>query len=202
MVIRKRATFGPGVRAHGPQSQFRFGSFMHPCGKLLDVCLTPSTVMLMAWYKDPDGKLVKIWASGTVKRVADGLTNTRSARAKKILPAGALLWAWDADPDRNEAAGTHADPIPSHPVLSHPVHRTRHHPNPARPDPTQLHPAPSSSSGERWLVLLPEKWNKHVQYAWRFDPCELAASAATATGARPAPRRPHFETSEAEEEFS
>ena len=50
-------------------------------------------------------------------------------------------------------------------------------------------------------MLLPEKWNKHVQYAWRFDPCELAASAATATGARPAPRRPHFETSEAEEEF-
>jgi len=40
-----------------------------------------------------------------VKRVADGLTDTRSARAKKILPAGALLWAWDADADYNEAAG-------------------------------------------------------------------------------------------------
>ena len=38
-------------------------------------------------------------------RVADGLTNTRSARAKKILPAGALLWAWDADPEFEEVAG-------------------------------------------------------------------------------------------------
>ena len=38
-------------------------------------------------------------------RVADGLTDKRSARAKKILPAGALLWAWDADPDFDEKAG-------------------------------------------------------------------------------------------------
>ena len=30
---------------------------------------------------------------GKVVRVADGLTDKRSARAKKILPAGALLWA-------------------------------------------------------------------------------------------------------------
>ena len=192
---REAAGISDSVEARQPREAPAFNTEL--VRKQLEVCYP---------YKDPDGKLVKIWASGTVKRVADGLTNTRSARAKKILPAGALLWAWDADPDRNEAAGTHADPIPSHPVLSHPVlshpvHRTRHHPNPARPDPTQLHPAPSSSSGERWLVLLPEKWNKHVQYAWRFDPCELAASAATATGARPAPRRPHFETSEAEEEF-
>ena len=66
-----------------------------------------------------------------MKRVADGLTDKRSARAKTILPAGALLWAWEADPEYKEAAG------------------------------------------EQWLVLLPEKWNKHVQYAWRFDPCEL-----------------------------
>jgi len=28
-----------------------------------------------------------------VKRVADGLTDKASTRAKKILPAGALLWA-------------------------------------------------------------------------------------------------------------
>ena len=68
-------------------------------GKQIEVC----------WpYKLPDGKIKKIWASGKVKRVADGLTDQRSARAKKILPAGALLWAWDADPDRDEAAGTRA----------------------------------------------------------------------------------------------
>ena len=30
------------------------------------------------------------------KRVADGLTD-KAVRGKKILPAGALLWAWDAD---------------------------------------------------------------------------------------------------------
>ena len=54
-----------------------------------------------------------------------------SKRAQKILPAGALLWAWDADPDYDEVAG------------------------------------------EQWLILLPEKWNKQLQYSWRFDPCEL-----------------------------
>ena len=91
----------------------------------------------MCWpYKDKDGKTVKIWASGKVKRVADGLTDTRSARAKKILPAGALLWAWEADAQYNEAAG------------------------------------------EQWMVLLPQKWNRHVQYSWRFDPRELVAQGS------------------------
>ena len=37
--------------------------------------------------------------------MADGLTDKSSARAKKILPAGAILWAWDADPAYNEPAG-------------------------------------------------------------------------------------------------
>ena len=46
-----------------------------------------------------------IWSSGTVKRIADGLTDKRSSRAQKILPAGAVLWAWDADPDFDEQAG-------------------------------------------------------------------------------------------------
>ena len=39
-----------------------------------------------------------IWASERVVRVADGLTDKRSLHAKKVLPGGALLWAWDADP--------------------------------------------------------------------------------------------------------
>jgi hypothetical protein len=57
-------------------------------------------------YFDKDSKEpCLIWAWGTVKRVADGLTDTRSSRAKKILPGGALLWAWDADPERDEKAG-------------------------------------------------------------------------------------------------
>ena len=40
-----------------------------------------------------------------LKRIADGLTDKRSARAKKVLPAGAVLWAWDADPEFDEQAG-------------------------------------------------------------------------------------------------
>ena len=48
---------------------------------------------------------MKIWASGTVKRVADGLTHKRTERCTNILPAGALLWAWDADADFDEQAG-------------------------------------------------------------------------------------------------
>ena len=46
-----------------------------------------------------------VWSTGTVKRIADGLTDTRSKRAQKILPGGAVLWAWDADPDFDEQAG-------------------------------------------------------------------------------------------------
>ena len=38
-------------------------------------------------------------------RIADGLTDKRSKRAQKILPGGAVLWAWDADPEFDEAAG-------------------------------------------------------------------------------------------------
>ena len=28
-------------------------------------------------------------------------------------------------------------------------------------------------AGEKWLFLLPKRWNKHVQYAWRYGPREL-----------------------------
>ena len=38
-------------------------------------------------------------------RVADGLTDKRSKRAQKVLPAGMVLWAWDADPEFDEPAG-------------------------------------------------------------------------------------------------
>ena len=114
-------------------------------GKRIEVC----------WPYKENGTTVKIWASGTVKRVADGLVDKASARAKKILPAGALLWAWDADPEYDERAG------------------------------------------EKWLMLLPKKWNKQVQYAWRFDPCELAPPGT----ARPPPRAPRFEPGAPRDEF-
>lgn len=50
-------------------------------------------------------------------------------------PAGMLLWAWDADPEFDEAAG------------------------------------------EKWLALLPKKWNKQQIYSWRYDPREFAPAA-------------------------
>ena len=116
-------------------------------GKRLEVC----------WPYKEKGKTVKIWASGTVKRVADGLQDTRSARAKKILPAGALLWGWEADPEYDEVAG------------------------------------------EQWLILLPQKWNKHVQYAWRFDLSPPAAPGAG--GAHAASRRVREDACETDEEY-
>ena len=33
------------------------------------------------------------------------MTDKRSGRARKVLPAGAVLWAWDADPEFDEQAG-------------------------------------------------------------------------------------------------
>ena len=115
-----------------------------------DSSLVDKRIEVLWPYKDKEGDTVKIWASGRVARVADGLTDKRSPRARKILPAGALLWAWDADAEYNESAG------------------------------------------EQWLILLPEKWNKQVQYAWRYDPCELA------TGRRkPKPQGPRIEPSDA-----
>ena len=78
---------------------------------------------------------VLIWATGRIARVADGLTDRRSARAKTVLPAGMVLWAWEADPEFDEPAG------------------------------------------EKWLALLPNKWNKQQLYSWRFDPREFKATA-------------------------
>ena len=114
-------------------------------GKRLEVC----------WPYQHEGKTVKIWASGTVKRVADGLNDKASTRCKKILPAGALLWAWDADPNYDEAAG------------------------------------------EKWLILLPNRWNRHVQYAWRYDPCELAPQGAP----KPPPRPPQVDDASSDLEY-
>ena len=53
-----------------------------------------------------EGAHLAIWAEGRVARVADGLTDKRSSRAKLILPAGMVLWAWDADPQFEEPAGS------------------------------------------------------------------------------------------------
>ena len=87
-------------------------------------------------YTDKEsGKRVLIWASGCIKRVADGLTDRRSKKAQTVLPAGMVLWAWEADPEFEEPAG------------------------------------------EKWLALLPKKWNKQQLYSWRYDPREFSAAA-------------------------
>ena len=43
-------------------------------------------------------------------------------------------------------------------------------------------------AGEKWLILKPGDWNRQVQYAWRFDPCELGTPGRP----KPPPRRPTF----------
>ena len=50
-------------------------------------------------------------------------------------------------------------------------------------------PAYDEQAGEEWLFLKPAKWNAHVQYAWRYDPCELTPQGA----ARPPPRAPRLD---------
>ena len=61
--------------------------------------------VLWKYFNKDTNEPMLIWATGRVTRVADGLTDTKSARAKKLLPAGAVLLAWDADPDFGEVAG-------------------------------------------------------------------------------------------------
>ena len=132
---REAAGISDSVEVRQPENPPTFD--VQLVGKQLEVC----------WPYKQGGKTAKIWASGRVKRVADGLNDTKSERSKKILPAGAVLWAWDADPEYDEEAG------------------------------------------EEWLFLRPEKWNSHVQYGWRYDPCELAPQGA----ARPPPREPRID---------
>ena len=78
------------------------------------------------------------------------------------MPAGALLWAWEADAQYDEKAG------------------------------------------EQWMVLHPDKFNKHVQYAWRFDPCDIASGGGqlAAVGAQKRkPRAPIVEECVTDDEF-
>lgn len=56
----------------------------------------------------------------------------------------------------------------------------------------------------QWMVLHPNKYNKHVQYAWRFHPCEVKDGKLVAADAaqRKAPlREPLVDDCETDEEF-
>ena len=50
-------------------------------------------------------------------------------------------------------------------------------------------PQYNEKAGEKWLFLLPKKWNAQCQYAWRYDPCELVPAGT----AKPAPRAPRVD---------
>ena len=72
-------------------------------GKWLEVCweynvVDPETLK-------PTGEKTFIWAPLYVKRVADGLTDRRSKRARAVLPAGMLLLGWEADASFAEKPG-------------------------------------------------------------------------------------------------
>ena len=57
-------------------------------------------------YTDKDtGEYMYIWTPGRVVRVADGLSDKKTKRGQKLLPAGAVLWAWEADKTFQEEAG-------------------------------------------------------------------------------------------------
>ena len=68
---RDAAGISDSVEAAQPPEAPAFDSAI--VGKRLEVC-----------WPFKLGKTVKIWASGTVRRVADGLTDTRSKRAQKF----------------------------------------------------------------------------------------------------------------------
>ena len=48
-----------------------------------------------------------------------------------------------------------------------------------------------------WLILLPNRWNRHVQYAWRYDACELAPQGAP----KPPPQPPQIDQMESDLEY-
>ena len=56
-------------------------------------------------YTRPDGEYMYIWTPGRVLRVADGLNDTKTKLGKALLPAGAVLWGWEADEEFKEQAG-------------------------------------------------------------------------------------------------
>ena len=61
--------------------------------------------VLYKYHVASTGETHYIWSPVTVTRIADGLTDKRSAKARAILPGGAVMVAWEADPEFEEAAG-------------------------------------------------------------------------------------------------
>ena len=71
-----------------------------------DQALVGKWIEVLWRYTDKaTNKPMLIWSRGRISRVADGLADTRSPRAKTVLPLGAVLWEWEADPEFEEPAG-------------------------------------------------------------------------------------------------
>ena len=74
-------------------------------GRRLEICWG-------TYYEEGKKERIKMWCPCTVKKVADGESNkgshgkAESDRARKILPAGALLVEWEPDADRGEDEAT------------------------------------------------------------------------------------------------
>ena len=89
MQRREEAGISDAVERKQPEHAPAFNQEL--VGKRIEV--------LWKYYEKESEKATLIWSTGRVVRVADGLTDKRSKRAQKILPGGAVLWAWDADPE-------------------------------------------------------------------------------------------------------
>ena len=50
---------------------------------------------------------------------------------------------------------------------------------------------------KKWLFLLPKRWNKHVQYAWRYAPRELEPEGDAA----PLESAPRVELAASDDEY-
>lgn len=107
----------------------------------------------------------KIWASGVVKRVADG-SYKRSAACKNFLEAGAVLWAWEADPARKEKAGEQW-------LVLKPGQWNRHVRYGWRYDPCELDP--SRSTAPRTDPVITDRSDEDYEHDYLADEevCEM-----------------------------
>eukprot|EP00966_Prymnesium_polylepis_P336088 7391413-Prymnesium_polylepis.1 len=85
MQRRVEAGIADGVELRQPEHAPAFDQRL--VGKRIEV-------LWRYWETEADGSRVPhyIWCTGRVVRIADGLTDQRSAKARSILPGGAVLW--------------------------------------------------------------------------------------------------------------
>ena len=80
------------------------------CAPAFDQSLVGKRLEALWKYVDKvnSNKATLIWTTGHVVHVADGpaaKSGRSTKKAKQVLPAGAVLWAWDADSEFDEVVG-------------------------------------------------------------------------------------------------